>query len=100
MTDDPKITIRLEDGETKGRWVATVEGVAGEGEMTFSRMSPRSIIVDHTGVPDAMAGMGVAKALYRNLVAEAREKGFKFVPLCPYVKAQLEKHPEDRDVVL
>ncbi|MEL6364143.1 MAG: GNAT family N-acetyltransferase [Pseudomonadota bacterium] len=98
---DTTVRIRLEDdGGSKGRWVATVDGVEGEGEMTFSRMSERSIIIDHTGVPETMAGMGVAKALYENLVKEAREKGFKIVPLCPYVKAQIDKHPEHRDIVL
>ena len=98
MSDE--VSIRLEDdGGSKGRWVATLPGVEGEGEMTFSRLSETHIIVDHTGVPDAMAGKGVAKALYLNLVEEARAKGFKVTPLCPYVKAQLQKHPEHRDIV-
>ena len=101
MATDSSVHIQLEDdGGSKGRWVATLDGVSGEAEMTFSRMSPTSLIIDHTGVPDTMAGRGVARALYENLIAEARAKVFKIVPLCPYVKSQLAKHPEHQDVVL
>lgn len=48
--------IRNENNASGGRYVATVEG--HEAEMTFSRTSPKLIIVDHTGVPDALRGKG------------------------------------------
>ena len=62
------VSITREHGETKGRYVARVEGVAGEAELTYSIASPTMIIADHTGVPDAMRGMGVALALATRLV--------------------------------
>ena len=93
-----EVTIEREDGPSGGRYTAIVEGE--EAEMTYSRAGATRIIIDHTGVPDTMAGRGVARALYENLIAEARAKGFKIVPLCPYVKSQLAKHPEHQDVVL
>ena len=49
------IKIEREDTDTKGRYVATIEGVEGEGELTFSGKDfEKSIIVDHTAVPDSM----------------------------------------------
>lgn len=51
--------IRNENNASGGRYVATVEG--HEAEMTFSRTSPRLIIVDHTGVPDALRGKESAR---------------------------------------
>ena len=95
MTD---ITITLSEENNKGRYVATLPGFDGEGELTYSRISPKLIIADHTGVPDSMGGKGVAKALVERLVADAREQDFKIVPLCPYVRAQYEKHPEWADL--
>ncbi|NHK26622.1 N-acetyltransferase [Parvularcula flava] len=68
-------------------------------EMTFSRASDKLIIVDHTYVPDRYRGQGVGKQLVDRLIADAREKGFKIVPLCPFVKAQFQKHPEWHDVL-
>ena len=45
-----------------------------------------------------MRGMGVAKALVERLIADARSEGFKIFALCPYVKAQFDRHPEWADV--
>lgn len=93
------ITIERELKETKGRYVARIPGVEGEAELTFSRAGPHLIIADHTGAPDSMRGMGAAKALVDRLIADARAEGFKIVPLCPYVKAQYQRHPEWADVM-
>lgn len=94
------ITINLEEHGHKGRYVAHVAGFDEVGEMTFTRLNDKLIIVDHTGVPDSLAGKGVAKALAENVVAEARAKGFRIVPLCPFLRAQFERHhPEWADVM-
>lgn len=42
------------DQPTRGRYVARIEGVAGEAELTFSKTTPTLIIADHTEVPDSM----------------------------------------------
>lgn len=89
------VTILREDTDTKARYVATVEGAEGEGELTISKVSDRLIIADHTGVPDSMRGMGVATKLVERLIADARASGQRIVPLCPFVRAQAERHKED-----
>ncbi|MGJ8527148.1 GNAT family N-acetyltransferase [Maritalea sp.] len=89
--------ISKEDGPTRGRYVVMVDGV--EAELTYSRMSPKSIIADHTGVPEALKGQGVGKALVQFLIEDARSSGTKIVPLCPFVKAQYQRHPEWADVI-
>lgn len=93
------IHITYEDGETKGRYVARIGGVAGEGELTISKVSDQLIIADHTHVPDSMRGRGVAAALAEHLVSEARLKGQRVVPLCPFVRSQSLRHPEWGDVI-
>lgn len=86
-----------ENGPTGGRYVARLEGV--EAEMTFSRASPQLVIIDHTGVPDSLRGKGVGQALALHAVEAARAGGWKIIPLCPFFKAQAQRHPEWRDVV-
>ncbi|MEM6479848.1 MAG: GNAT family N-acetyltransferase [Pseudomonadota bacterium] len=88
--------IREEQSGSKGRYVFEEGG--HEAEMTYSVVSDALRIVDHTGVPDAMRGTGAGKKLVEHLVADARAKGFKIVPLCPFVNAQRAKHPEWGDV--
>ena len=88
---------REERGSSGGRWVATLDG--HEAEMTYSRASASLIIIDHTGVPDALRGRGVGAVLVRRAVEDARREGFKILPLCPFAKSQFERHPEWKDVL-
>lgn len=94
MADNIEVT--RQDEETKGAWRAVVDGHVAE--MTYSRVSAALIIVDHTEVPDALRGRSVGVALVRQAVADARAEGFKIAPLCPFAKAQFDKHPEWADV--
>ncbi|TCR91848.1 GNAT family N-acetyltransferase [Rhizobium sp. BK376] len=89
--------IRLEETRSGGRYVATIDG--HEAEMTYSRTSPKLIIIDHTGVPDALRGKGVGQALALHAVEEARRGGWKIIPLCPFFKAQAARHEDWRDVI-
>lgn len=89
------IAITRTDTETKARYVATVPGVEGEGELTLSKVSDTLIIADHTGVPDSMRGLGVAGALVARLIVDARAAGQRIVPLCPFVRAQAQRHKAD-----
>ena len=92
-----EIEITREDGPAGGRYVTVING--DEAEMTYSRAGSTRIIIDHTGVPDSMRGMGVGKKLVEAAVMDARSEGFKIIPLCPFAKVTLEKHPEWQDAV-
>jgi len=92
-------TIALEDHGKKGRYVLRPEGANDEAELTFSRASDTLIIVDHTGVPEVFRGKGYGKLLAARVVEDARKKGFKIVPLCPFFKAQAQRHADWADVI-
>ncbi|WBU62698.1 GNAT family N-acetyltransferase [Paracoccus aerodenitrificans] len=89
-----EISIIKQDGDRKGRYVATIEGVEGEGEITYTRPEPGIISANHTGVPDSMAGQGVAKALLEFMLEDARRENFRIIPVCPYIRKQYAAHPE------
>lgn len=89
--------IRNQETASGGRYVATVE--RHDAEMTYSRTSPKLIIIDHTGVPDALRGRGVGQALALHAVEKARRGGWKIIPLCPFFRAQAQRHEEWRDVI-
>jgi predicted GNAT family acetyltransferase len=100
MVEVPKATVSItrEDKPTGGRYVAKVEGKP-EAEMTFSKAGEKIIIIDHTGVPDELGGMGVGKALVEYMVHDVRARGLKIVPLCPFTNAQMRRHPEWQDIL-
>jgi predicted GNAT family acetyltransferase len=90
--------IRLEEGETKGRYV--VDAPDGSvAEMTFTKVGARQVIIDHTGVPDAFRGKGVGVLLVARAVEDARAAGKTIIPLCPFAAAQFRRHPEWADVL-
>ena len=40
-----------------------------------------------------------AAALVDYMIDDARRSGFRIIPICPYVRARYEKHPEWADVM-
>ena len=90
-------TVEREDGASKGRYRLVVDGV--EAEMTYSRAGEGLIIIDHTEVPAALRGRKVGERLVRQAIEDARRDGIAIMPLCPFAKAQIGRHPEWQDVV-
>ncbi|MGR3590947.1 MAG: GNAT family N-acetyltransferase [Limimaricola soesokkakensis] len=95
MSGGPEID--REEGESKGRYRLVLDG--HEAELTYSRLGAAAIIIDHTGVPDALRGRGAGQALVARAVEDARTEGRSIVPLCPFAKAQISRHPEWQDVL-
>ncbi|MGB6103460.1 MAG: GNAT family N-acetyltransferase [Pusillimonas sp.] len=48
----------------------------------------------HTGVPEAVGGRGIAADLARAALDTARHQGWLVRPVCSYVAAYIQKHPE------
>ena len=94
------VTITREDIDPRhGRYVARLDGKPGEAELIFTRRGEHLLSADHTGTPEALRGMGLAMALVERMVADARTEGFRIIPLCPYVLAKYDEHPEWADVM-
>ena len=74
------------------------EGGKRLGEMTYSRVDERLVIIDHTEVSPSLAGKGMGRKLLDALVAWARESKTKVMATCPYALAQFAKDPSIRDV--
>ena len=81
---------------SKGRYVIYHDGQ--EAVLSYSILSPKTVIADHTGVPEELKGTGMGRALVRRIVEDAAAEGFKIVPLCPYVNAERAKHPDWAEV--
>lgn len=91
------ILIQHQEAETKGSFYYEVEGKR-LAEMTYSKAGTELIIIDHTEVDESLKGKGVGLELLKYAVDYVRKKGIKILPLCPFAKATLQKHPEWKDV--
>lgn len=63
------------------------------------RLRNRRIVFTHTGVPSALEGRGIGSALVRAGLDYARGSSLKVVPLCPFVRSYIERHPQYQDLV-
>jgi predicted GNAT family acetyltransferase len=52
-----------------------------------------------TYTPPQHRGKGIAKAMMKKAVEDARSKGLKIVPICSYSVYYFLKYPEERDVL-
>ncbi len=72
------------------------EGIA---ELTYRLRGPSTIVLAHMEVPPAAQGRGVAARLAREALGYARAHSLRVVPICPYVRAYIDRHSEFRDLV-
>ena len=57
------------------------------------------ITFEHTVVPEALRGQGIARELVEFALASVRERGLKVVPQCEVFNAYMRKHPETHDLL-
>ncbi len=90
MTD----TVRNNEGEN--RYELEVDG-----EIAIAAYSNRdgALVFTHTEVPEALEGRGVASRLVKGALDDVRARGLKAVPLCAFVAAYFERHPEEQDLL-
>lgn len=93
-----QVSITRHGGGQAGEYRAHVAGQTAIGRLTWQARGTARV-ADHTLVPKAIGGRGVAARLVEALVADAREQGFTIVPACSYVAALFERHPDWADLL-
>jgi predicted GNAT family acetyltransferase len=80
------------NNEAARRFETTIDGHSAE--LTYRRHDNRLVLV-HTEVSGELEGMGVGGALVTAAVDFAADQGLTVVPLCPFARSWLERHPDD-----
>ena len=57
------------------------------------------VVITHTEVDDSQEGRGVGSVLVRGALDDIRATGRTVRPLCPFVKAWIDRHEEYADLV-
>jgi uncharacterized protein len=86
----PEANVR--DNSQAGRYEITREGRTA---ILAYRRAPGAIALVHTFVPPPLRARGLAKRLVAFALADARGRGERVIPECPFVQAYLQKHPEE-----
>jgi predicted GNAT family acetyltransferase len=68
-------------------------------EMSYVWSGDKRIIIDHTEVDSSLKGQGIGKKLFDRVIAFAREKNLKVLPLCPFAKSVFDKDTSLKDLL-
>jgi uncharacterized protein len=89
--------LTLTDNAEKRRYEAPV-GSQVVGVIAYYPEDGRLTLL-HTEVDTAFEGKGVASRLVAGALDDIRRRGLLLVPVCPFVRSYLERHPEQGDLV-
>ena len=90
-------SVTIIDNPEERRYEARI-GDELAGWVDYGRVGSRLVAL-HTEVPPAFGGRGIASALVRRVLDDARAGGATVTPRCPFFAAHFERHPEDRHVL-
>ena len=94
MSNDQTIAVR--DNPAESRYEAIVDGRVA---MAQYRLAGDHITFIHTEVPVELEGRGIASQLARYALDDARRRGLRVIPICPFISAYIRRHPEYDDIV-
>ncbi|HEV2377499.1 MAG TPA: GNAT family N-acetyltransferase [Streptosporangiaceae bacterium] len=88
MSESPQVT----DNQADSRFEFNADG--HRAELLYRRHGNRLVLV-HTGVPEALEGQGIGGQLVAAAVDQAAREGLTLVPLCPFARVWLQRHPDE-----
>jgi predicted GNAT family acetyltransferase len=89
------MTMQVTDNPARHRFELPLDG-----HTAFSsyRRDGDVLVIYHTEVPREFEGRGVGSALVKGVLESARANQLKVKPLCSFVAAYLDRHPEYSDL--
>ena len=96
MTDSAS-TLSIRDDPEKHRFEVDL----GDGSLAIAEytLPAGKIMFTHTEVPSGHEGKGIGSALIRHALEEARRRGLKVIPICPFFAAYMQQHTEVQDLL-
>lgn len=86
----------IRDNPAENRFETEIDGHLAKVEY---KLDGRTIVFEHTIVPEALQGRGLAGQLAQTCLASARERGLSVTPVCPVFVNYMKKRPETHDLL-
>lgn len=88
--------MEVTDNTTKHQFELVIDGRTA---LAAYRLKEGVITFTHTEVPEELGGRGIGSKLAQGALDQVRARGLKVVPLCPFIKAWIEKHPAYQELL-
>jgi predicted GNAT family acetyltransferase len=90
--------IVVQDNPDEQRYELLVDGSL-LGSLQY-RARPGAVALIHTEVSPSLEGRGLGARLVTGALDDIRARGLQVVPICPFVRAYIRRHPDDADLVV
>ena len=89
--------IAVRDNPDELRYELVVDGnVAGE---ILYRLLPDAVALVHTQVAPKREGSGLGGRLVAGALDDIRARGLHVIPICPFVRSYIRRHPEYAELI-
>lgn len=65
------------------------------GEIRYTIRDDGAVVLVHTEIDPKLEGRGLGNVLVQGALDDLKERGIEYVPVCPFVRAYLRRHPQD-----
>jgi hypothetical protein len=90
--------IVVQDNPVEHRYELLVDGSL-LGELLY-RLRPDAVALIHTEVSASLEGRGLGARLVGGALDDIRARGLQVVPICPFVRTYIRRHPDYADLVV
>lgn len=90
------MSLPIEHQPAAQRFSVLVDG--HQAELVYAQRQG-DLVIEHTGVPSAIGGRGIAGELVKAALDYARSAGLKVVPACSYAALYIQRHPQYQDLL-
>ncbi len=89
--------MRVVDNKEENRFETVIDGHQAIVEYT---VQPGVLSLNHIEVSKALSGQGVASEMTEKILLEIELRGLKVIPVCPFIKKYISKHPEWNSILV
>jgi predicted GNAT family acetyltransferase len=89
--------VEVKDNPELHRYEIRLDGEVA-GFATY-RLRDGVVVFRHTEIDPAYEGHGLGSRLARAALDDVRASGRSVVPVCPFIKSYIDRHPEYQDLV-
>jgi len=94
------MNLEVKHDEPGRKYVALVDNL--ESVCEYGPAGPpedKTLVFSHTYVPPELRGRGIAEELVRQALDDVRQRGYKVIPSCWFVRVYIDRHSQYRDLL-
>ena len=93
----PKTKYNVINNKAKKRYEVAVDNFLAIAD--YIETGEGVVFMTHTEVPVELEGKGIGSALVKFALQDIKDRGLKVSPMCPFVRAYIERHPEWKSLI-